>query len=89
MANDKKQQRYKNNKSIKQDFDFARFGLTIGAITLFPSTAFMNVPAWMEQAVTVPQALANGGLASSFELMALCGLSWAGYQFVQGRKRRR
>ncbi|WP_375207529.1 hypothetical protein [Hyphococcus sp.] len=72
--------------SATGDFQIARFGLALGAVALFTSTAYMNISSWMAQAVSPGQALANGGLASAFELMALCGLSWAGFQFVKGRK---
>lgn len=70
----------------KNEFNFARLGLGVGAIALFASTAYMNISGWVDQAPDVPQAIANGTLAAGFELMALCGLSWAGYQFAKKRK---
>ncbi|MEO0399637.1 MAG: hypothetical protein AAF224_09500 [Pseudomonadota bacterium] len=72
--------------ALKHQFSFARAGLAVGAAALFASTAYMNVSGWVAQADDTTQALANGLLASGFELMALCGLSWAGFQYAKGRK---
>ncbi|MEM9261951.1 MAG: hypothetical protein AAGA22_00075 [Pseudomonadota bacterium] len=73
-------------KSLWEEFTFARVGLGIGAAAIFASTAFMNVSGWVAQADDTAQAVANGLLASGFELMALCGLSWAGWQYARKRK---
>lgn len=76
----------KKTGSSKENFNLARIGLGVGALGLFGSTAFMNISGWVAQAENVPQAIANGSLAAGFELMALCGLAWAGFQWAAGRK---
>ena len=67
-------------------FNLARLGLLTGALGLFGSTAYMNISGWVAQADDVPQAIANGSMAAGFELMALCGLAWAGLQWASKRR---
>lgn len=67
-------------------FHLARAGLALGALALFASTAYMNVSGWVLQADTLAQGITNGLMASGFELMALTGLAWAGFQYATGRK---
>lgn len=76
----------RKNINLGQEFHFARIGLGIGAAALFLSTAYMNVSGWIAQAEEPSGAIANATLAISFELTALCGLSWAGFQYAKGRK---
>lgn len=76
----------KKTEGISGQFNLARLGLGIGALGLFCSTAYMNISGWVAQAEDTAQAIANGALAAGFELMALCGLAWAGYQWAKGRK---
>ena len=63
----------------------SRLGLAGGALALFVSTAYMNISGWVAQADSASQAFANAAMAGGFELMALCGLAWAGYQYSKGR----
>jgi len=72
--------------SARGDFHLARAGLALGALALFASTAYMNVSGWVLQADTLAQGVTNGLMASGFELMALTGLAWAGFQYATGRK---
>ncbi len=76
----------KQENLATERFNIARVGLGAGALALFASTAYMNVSGWVAQASDASQALANGLLAGGFELMALFGLTWAGYQYAAGRK---
>lgn len=69
--------------SSSEHFNLARLGLGAGAFGLFGSTAYMNISGWVAQAEDVPQAMANGSMAAGFELMALCGLAWAGLQWAR------
>jgi len=71
---------------LREEFTVARLGLGVGAAALFVSTAFMNVSGWVAQADDAAHAIVNGMLASGFELMGLCGLSWAGWQYARKRK---
>jgi len=72
--------------SPSDHFNLARLGLLAGALGLFGSTAYMNISGWVAQAEDVPQAIANGSMAAGFELMALCGLAWAGLQWARKRR---
>ncbi len=75
-----------NSPSMRADFHFARGGLALGALALFASTAYMNVSGWVAQADALDQGITNGLMASGFELMALTGLAWAGYQYARKQK---
>ena len=72
--------------SSSDHFNLARLGLLTGALGLFGSTAYMNISGWVAQADDAPQAIANGSMAAGFELMALCGLAWAGLQWARKRR---
>lgn len=85
MAKKNASQRQKTH-TARGDFHLARAGLALGAIALFASTAYMNVSGWVSQADTPAQGITNGMMASGFELMALTGLAWAGFQYATGRK---
>jgi hypothetical protein len=46
----------------------------------------MNVSGWVRQADSLDQGITNGVMASGFELMALTGLAWAGFQYASKRR---
>ena len=75
----------KTKTTLADDFNFARLGLGLAAAGIFLSTAYFNISSWVKSAPSLDASIAYGVMSASVELMALCGLAWAGFQASQKR----